>query len=107
MLMVPRPNGVGVGVITPCSFTTATTGLPAPWSNCSASFFGSRAASFSATVMPSNLALMACRRLDRDRGRVVELLVVVPGVVRQLGPHAGVELRHPQRHLHALAGVGV
>src|SRR5262245_17034366 len=45
MLMVPRLSGDGVGVITPCNLTTATTGLVVP------RFMGSRAASFSVTLM--------------------------------------------------------
>src|ERR1043165_8112666 len=45
MLIVPRLSGDGVGVMTPCSFTTATTGLAV------ARFIGRRAVSFSVTLM--------------------------------------------------------
>src|SRR6266498_5369367 len=80
MLMVPRLSGDGVGVITPCSLTTATTGLVVP------RFMGSRAASFSVTLMRQHYVSLgdphahvpygdrsSMASLARSRGRVTVL----------------------------------
>src|SRR5215217_1148077 len=58
-LIVPRANGDGLGVITPCSLTTATTSLRSPRSP----IFGIRAAKFSITLIDPTLPTFQLARI--------------------------------------------
>jgi hypothetical protein len=69
MLMAPLASGDGVGVITPCSFTTATTGLAGP------RLIGRRAVSFSVTLMRQTL---------RSPGRLGRLAGLGLGLLAEL-----------------------